>query len=213
MRRLVTLSGALVAVAAMLCASAAIAAAPVVENGGFETQDLSGWKVRNSAAFKWEAYTGDTLPETGDPFPAPPRGDWAAAAEQEFISQGFLYQDLKLPKHAKELKLITYYASADPFATPHDLNATADDPDTHPNQQYRVDLVKPNAPIKSLDSGDVIKNLFRTRVDDAPFIDPTPVSIDVTHWAGKTVRLRFAVADNEGPLEVGIDGVKVKTSK
>jgi hypothetical protein len=192
-----------------LAVGVARAAAPVVENGGFETQDLSGWKVRNSAAFKWEVYTGDTLPTDSTPFPPPPRGDWAAAAEQGFISQGFLYQNLKLPDRAQELKFITYYESSNSFATPHDFNATADD---HDNQQYRVDLVRPHAPIKSLDSGDVIKNLFRTRVGDPPTLDPTLVTTDVTQWAGKTVRLRFAVADNKGPLAVGIDAVKVKLS-
>jgi opacity protein-like surface antigen len=194
-----------------IAASTAVAAAPVVQNGGFETGDLTNWTVKQSGAFHWDAYTGNTLPGSGDGFFSPPRGDWAAVAQQEFISQGFLYQDLKLPRNATALKFITYYENGgSEFATPHDLKATADQ---DPNQQYRVDLIRPKAKISSLDSGDLLKNLFRTKVGDPQELDPTVITADVSKLAGRSVRLRFAVADNQGALDAAVDGVKVKTSK
>ena len=37
---------------------------------------------------------------------------------------------------------------------------------------------------------------------------PTDVSVDVSAWAGRTVRLRLAGADNQGPLRAGVDNIR-----
>ena len=76
------------------------------------------------------------------------------------------------------------------------------------NQQFRIDLLDPSAPIDSVARGDVLVNVFRTSPGDEVARPPTPVRVDVSRWAGKTVRLRLAATDNRGPLRVGVDNIR-----
>jgi D-alanyl-D-alanine carboxypeptidase len=39
---------------------------------------------------------------------------------------------------------------------------------------------------------------------------PTEARIDVSAWAGQTVRLRLATTDNQGPLRVGVDNIRFR---
>jgi hypothetical protein len=205
----------LAALVAVLCAATAVARAPLIENGGFESGDLSGWKTSFSLEGAWIPYQGHPDPPMGGsmfgPFPKPQRGEWAAWSDQIDQSTMILYQDFKVPKHAK-LQFLTWYQAYADFATPHDLNGDTDNPATHPNEQYRVDLIKPGADIRSLDKSDVLMNLFRTRVGDPPEMRPQKISKSLADLAGQKVRLRFAVTVNEDVLAAGIDGIKVKTS-
>ena len=79
------------------------------------------------------------------------------------------------------------------------------------NQQYRVDLMDPKAPIKSVDKGDILKNLFWTKAGDPPDQKPEKIETSLRKFAGEKVRLRFAVSVNVNVLLAGVDGVKVKT--
>jgi len=38
---------------------------------------------------------------------------------------------------------------------------------------------------------------------------PTTVTFDLSRWAGKKVRIRFAQVDNRGPLRAGVDDVRL----
>jgi CubicO group peptidase (beta-lactamase class C family) len=55
---------------------------------------------------------------------------------------------------------------------------------------------------------DVLANVFGTSPGDPARRQPTEVSMDVSAWAGQTVRLRLATADNQGPLRVGVDNIR-----
>ena len=71
-----------------------------------------------------------------------------------------------------------------------------------------VDLVRRSAPIDSVAKGDVLVNVFQTSAGDPGRREPTPVSVDVSRWAGQTVRLRLAGVDNRGPLRAGVDDIR-----
>jgi hypothetical protein len=90
------------------------------------------------------------------------------------------------------------------FVTPASL-----DPTTGSNQQYRVDLVSPSASPFSMAPGDLIAPIVGTHVGDPASLAPTPVSFDLTSFAGTTVRLRFAAVETEGYLQAGVDAVSV----
>jgi D-alanyl-D-alanine carboxypeptidase len=104
------------------------------------------------------------------------------------------------------LDLSVFYAGASSFSSPRTL--ASDDPGG--NQQFRIDLVSPSAPIDSLARGDVLVNVFKTSTSEPYQREPTAVKVDVSHWAGQTVRLRLAVADNRGPLRVGVDDIRLE---
>ena len=55
-------------------------------------------------------------------------------------------------------------------------------------------------------SGDVLENLFQTDPTTS-FIDTTKVTADLLAFAGKTIEIRIAAANNDGPLIVGVDDV------
>jgi hypothetical protein len=211
------------ALAVALFTGTAVAAAPVIENGGFETGSLKGWKKMTTDNGYWRVYSGKAvnLPPLPPPPPkrrlapqtypvhAPPRGKFALASVESDPSTTILYQDFTVPKHAK-LKLIAYYKSEAPMTTRPDLSAESDMSD---NQQYRIDLMKPNADLRSVDPADVLKTVFQTQTGDPAKLKPTQLQVGLGSLAGRKIRLRVAQTDNENILVASVDGVKVKTSK
>ena len=132
MRRLVFISAGVVALAATLSVGAAVASAPVITNGGFETNDFTGWKVNNQQEGRWFTYKGHPSPPKSvvGPSPAPPRGKYAAFSDQAMESTMILSQVFKVPPKAT-LQFLTYYQnSAGDFATPPDLDAEGEWPTT-----------------------------------------------------------------------------------
>ena len=51
-------------------------------------------------------------------------------------------------------------------------------------------------------------NIFKTSAGDPDRREPSTVSVDLSRWAGKTVRLRLAATDNLGPLRAGVDDIR-----
>ena len=78
-----------------------------------------------------------------------------------------------------------------------------------PNQQYRIDIMKPDAPVDSVAPEDILATVFRTEVRDPASMEPTPMTVDLSQFAGSTVRLRFAEVDNQNLFVAGVDDVKV----
>ena len=54
----------------------------------------------------------------------------------------------------------------------------------------------------------MLVNVFRTSPDDPISLEPTAVSVDLSPWAGQTVRLRLAQSDNQGPMRAGVDEIR-----
>jgi hypothetical protein len=75
-----------------------------------------------------------------------------------------------------------------------------------------VDLLKPNADPFSVNNNDILAKIFRTDEGDPNRRAPKLITFNLTPFAGKTVRLRFAEVDNQRFLLASVDRVKV-TSK
>jgi hypothetical protein len=75
-------------------------------------------------------------------------------------------------------------------------------------QHYRIDLVSASAPVGSMAMEHVLANIFQGHANDPSRLQPTEVTFDLSPWAGQTIRLRFAAADNQGPLRAGVDNIR-----
>ena len=198
--RLLLLSAALATVLAVPSA----ASASIVTNGDFETGTLSGWQVNDvpsPAVGDWFTYSG-----TPSAFFPPPQGNFAAATAQHNVSRQILSQDVTLPAglDAIQLSLFAYYSAFAPITSPDSL-----DPGSPPNEQYRIDVMKPGAPLDSVSPSDILATVFRTATGAATSLSPTVKTADLSALAGQTVRLRFAVTVTEEVLNAGVDAVAV----
>jgi hypothetical protein len=206
---LLTVAIALAAMAS-LAFGASSAAATTVVNGNFESGNLSGWSVYNnqeSEAGNWFAYSGTSIPfgEIAPPVPPPPQGNFAAITAQGGPGTHILYQDVALePGFPHVLSLIAYYQSSALLATQDSLSWMVE-----PNQQYRIDVIKPTAQIETLNPSDILATLLQTETGDPTSMEPKTLTADLTAFGGQTVRLRFAEVDNEGPLNAGVDSVSI----
>jgi D-alanyl-D-alanine carboxypeptidase len=193
---------------------------PKVGNGGdhrvfvmddFESGALTDWKAVGGGSGGWFVYTDGGKPpdpaqsDPNVPFdlPDPPQGRFAAVSDSNGPGTRILYRDVKLDGRLR-LHLTVFYAGVGGLSSPPTL--AFDEPGA--NQQFRVDLVAPSAPIDSVARGDVLKNIFATSPGDPDRREPRTVSVDVSRWAGQTVRLRLATTDNSGPLRAGVDDIR-----
>jgi hypothetical protein len=209
------LFSAAVAATAVLAAPATASAATVV-NGDFETGNLSGWQVVNNPpspeeSGSWLTYTGTAGPFEGFAvIPPPPAGNYAATTDQGGPGSHILYQDLTLePYYTHSLSLLAYYGSAAPLVTPSPNTLSFE---TVENQQYRIDVMKPTAPVDSVAAGDTLATVFATNNGDPQQLGSTSFTADLTPFAGQTVRLRFAEVDNEGFFNAAVDSVAIQST-
>lgn len=188
---------------------AAGASAATVVNGNFETGTLAGWQTYSSAEVgSWFAYSGTTGPISGEPALPPPSGNFAAISDQVGESNPILYQDIALePLHTHSLALTLYYTSNAEIFVPEPNRLDISDE----NQQLRVDVIKPTAPIESLQPGDILATVFANRNGDPQVLQPTRFTADLTPFAGQTVRLRIANAVTKAHFLAGLDDVSITT--
>ncbi len=198
----------------------------LVTNGNFETGDFTGWTQQQlTGEGAWFVYTGTFSPIDSDPILAPPEGTYAAVADQGEPDSNILYQDIDLPTGSTiTCSAIVYYMNeADEImaaATNAFTKSASSGVDVagrvfvigdglsldFPNQQYRIDIMDPNAPPFDTGNG-VLLNLFQTEPGDPDSLGYTPINFDLTPFAGSTVRIRAAVAVTIGPLQGSIDAV------
>src|SRR4029453_5238016 len=177
----------------------------------FESGALAGWQAVGSGSGAWFAYSDGQEPpdpEQSDPnapffVPDPPQGRFAAVTDMNGPGTRILYRDVGLDGRST-LHLIVFYEGSASFSTPDTLAYESPEP----NQQFRIDLIDPSAPIDSVADGDVLVNVFRPSPADPTSLAPTAVSVDLSPWAGQTVRLRLAQSDNQGPLRAGVDNIR-----
>jgi hypothetical protein len=191
--------------------SGEVSVAARVPNGGFETGDFNNWNVANrpNVLGDWFVYEGTQSPLSGSSIAEPPRGEFAATSDQDDPGSHVLYRDIHLRAGKEhELSFYLYYCNrADRFFTPRTLDFDLD----KANQQYRVDLLKPNTSPFTLRRDGILAEIFRTEVGDHLTLEPMLMTFDLTPYAGQTVRLRFAEVDNQGPFQASVDQVKVKS--
>lgn len=179
----------------------------------FESGAITDWRAVGSGAGGWFVYTdGQKAPDPAQsdpnvPFdlPDPPQGKFAAVTDMNGPGTRILYRDLRLDGRFT-LHATVFYTGSAPFSSPETL--AHDAPEA--NQQFRIDLVDPSAPIDSVAKGEVLVNVFHTLPGDPPGSQLTEVRVDVSRWAGRTVRLRLAGTDNRGPLRVAVDNIRFK---
>jgi hypothetical protein len=208
----------MVAVLACIALSApAGAAAATVVNGNFETGTLNGWSVHRITTFgNWFAYKGTKEAIANkrgtQPIQPPPQGTYAAIADQLNADTLILSQDVVLEPGATHfLSLLAYYDSYAPIAvpTPDTLSVDESALGGQANQQFRIDVMKPEAPLESVNPADILATVFRTRPGASGKLPPTQLVSDLSAFAGQTVRLRIAVAASEEVLAAGIDAVAI----
>jgi D-alanyl-D-alanine carboxypeptidase len=181
--------------------------------GDFESGELGGWRAVGGGSGGWFVYSdGQKAPDPAQTDPNvpfnvhdPPRGTFAVVTDMSGPGTRILYRDLELDGRFA-LEAIVFYSGSGPFSSPDTLAHDA----REPNQQFRIDLVRPSAPIDSVAQDDVLVTLFRTSPESAPALGPARVSADVSRWAGQTVRLRLAQTDNSGPLRAGVDDIRLE---
>ena len=138
---------------------------------------------------------------------APPQGKFAAITDQGMPGHHVLYQDVALePGRTQLLSMLVYYNSKGPIKSPDSLDFEGIE-----NQQYRVDVMRPSSPIYSVAPGDILSTVFRTVEGDPTELTPRSVAVDLSQFAGQTVRIRLAEADNEGNFYAGADAVSIAT--
>jgi D-alanyl-D-alanine carboxypeptidase len=177
----------------------------------FESGALTDWQAVGAGSGGWLIYTnGQKAPDPAQsdpnvPFdlPDPPQGKFAAVTDTNGPGTRILYRDVKLDGRFR-LHLSVFYAGVGGLSSPQTL--AYDDPQA--NQQFRIDVVAPSAPIDSVAQGDVLVNIFKTSAGDPDRREPSSVSVDLSRWAGETVRLRLAGTDNRGPLRTGVDDIR-----
>ena len=200
---------ALVALSSVLVGCQARPGTIVVDD--FESGAITGWQAVGGGSGGWFVYSdGHKAPDPAQsdpnvPFdvPDPPQGRFAAVTDVNGPGTRILYRDLRLEGRFS-LQLSVFYTGTGPFSSPATL--AYDTPEA--NQQFRIDLLRPSAPIDSVAKGDVLVNVFRTSPGDPARRQPTEARVDVSAWAGQTVRLRLATTDNQGPLRVGVDNIR-----
>lgn len=189
------------------------AASGTITNGDFETGDLSGFTAdqtfagqSNSGPSHLYAYSG-TMSSSGYDIPAPAQGQFAAILDD---GSGFgsevLYQDVTVPSGGGRLSLTYAYASFAPLADPESFDYTRDS-NTAPVQQFRVDVIRPSAGIRSAAAADILTTLVRTRAGAPKELGQTSASADLTPFAGQTVRIRMITASNKDSLLAEVDGI------
>jgi hypothetical protein len=214
--RLVLFAVALFGCAALVAPGGAVAA--TVVNGDFESGSLAGWHVyRIMETGNWFAYQGTSEPiaqQRGEALPqAPPQGAFAAITDELSPEMLILYQDVALPPGKSEkLSLLAYFNSSKPIAVPLSGALSVDEAALggSANQQYRIDVMKPEAPLESVDPGDILRTVFRAAPGTRK-MSPTRLTADLSAFAGQTVRLRFAVAAHEELLAAGVDAVSISS--
>jgi hypothetical protein len=195
----------------------------MLANGDFETGDLTEWTTKSYARGYggWFVYEDGKTPPTDTPrlydhntfeVSDPPQGQYAAVTDGTSEGLYILYQDFTVTGPS-ELHATVFYLNR--FAPGYGYGETRiiapNDLSTEPpNQQFRVDLIDPGAPIVSVADEDVLATVFRTIEGDPITLEPTEVTFDLSPWDGQTIRLRFAVVDNRGPLFAGVDDVRIE---
>jgi hypothetical protein len=178
----------------------------------FESGTLASWKVERSGAGGWFVYaSGKTPPSPSEsdpnvPFEVsdPPQGKFAAVTDMNGPGRRILYRDVVLDGRYT-LHATVFYVNAGPLTSPDTL-----DYENGANQQYRIDIVAPSAPVDSLAAAHLLANVFRTSPGDTDRREPFAVTVDLSKWAGQTVRLRLAGVDNGGPLRAGVDNIRLE---
>ncbi len=197
---------------------------PAAGNDGFEAGQVDSnlipcWTVESQpSAFPGSWCTqsdtllpgGDCVPGGAAPGPPPPPQGTKAAMSNETGNSSFVLYRCGIPTSgALSFRLSLNNVNIDFF------NPPSLDYNTPSNQQFRVDLVRPDgmrAYPFTVAPADVLLNIYQTLPGDPPIIPGyTTVNADISAFIGQNVCLRFAQVQNQFFFYVGIDDVQFIT--
>ena len=227
MRSRIVLS--MVGAVALAVAGVALADKVRLKNPGFETGNFANWKVKEIGGGNWFVYRrGDEL-GTGNPIrgglsgfrlPNPPQGRRAAFVEQGGPGLNILHRVLKPKRNAEvnKLRFQLYYRNThERFYSPNSFRFGGAKMlpryrgGGQPNQQLRIDLLEPDAPLRTLDPRDIFETVLRTKPGDPLRRRYAPFRVNLTTLGiNRPFRLRIAEVDNRGNLYAGVDALKLK---
>lgn len=204
--------------ASCLAALPLFAAEPnLVVNGGFEqnggagTKQLTGWTIVEQAggSGSWYVQTGDfPMPASercsSESVQRPPSG-FAAMTNMSYKGSHVLYQDVAIPPAGGKVTLAydLFISSLKSYYTQPTLDYLL-----IPNSQFRADIMDPSAPVDDTGSG-VLMNVYQSKAGDPLYLQYDRHTVDVSRFAGRTVRLRFAEVDTVDCFNVGLDNVSI----
>src|SRR5215831_16754235 len=204
------------AVALDFAATSAVHALPIISNGGFES-GLASWTRADQvgSAGTFSSQSGTVSPVSGNMVPAPPQGTTAAMTDALGPGSHSLYQDFTATAGSAALSFALFIGNRASleggftgFATPASLDFST----PTLNQQARVDILTTTADPFSVAAGDVLRNLYQTKVGDPLISGYNTITTDITALlaahVGETLRLRFAETDNVSPFQLGVDNVR-----
>ena len=190
------------------------AAVELVQNGGFESGDFTGWNVVNriGGVGNWHvSKPGDATPDSNQPTSAVgASGKFYAVSDQPAPGTHSLLQTIAVPSPAASVILsfdlfVNDVSRKGPLVDPIGL-----DHGGMPNQHARVDILTSNAGPFDTGAG-VLANFFLgIDLGTLPH-DFTHYSFDITSLigAGGVFQLRFAEVDNQGYFNAGVDNVSI----
>lgn len=190
------------------------AGAATITNGDFSA-GLDGWQTQSDAGSDvWKPYSSlsDLInagvhPSSMD-VPAP-FGTSAVADPGDPMST-ILYRDIALEAGSTHTLSLSYFALNDATdwntPTPLSYSSTGDS-----KQIGAVDVIKASAAADTTSSSDVLATVWRSAPGQLRFFGWTDATIDLSAFAGQTVRLRAIDVNNQGPLVVGLDNVAIKS--
>ena len=161
-------------------------------NWNLERGDLTGWQTRSCGSGAWRVHADATR--------------FAEVTDMGAPGTRILYRDVQLDGRVTLHLTLFYDNQAADFASPSSLDFDR----CRPNQQFRVEIMDPGAPVDSLVPRHVLATVFRTARGDRATLAHRRISFDLSRWAGRTIRIRFAQVDNRGPLRAGVDDVRLE---
>lgn len=180
---------------------------PVLRNGGFERGWLGGWGHRDQADSNgtWQVHEGTSGPVSGLRIPAPPEGRSQAVVDQNGPGSHLLFRRIEVDDDDLALRLTFWYRNrAEEFFSPRTLRY-----DRVANQQFRIDLLRPGARLDSMADRAILATPFRTTRDSRINVGPRTITVDLSRFEGRDVRLRIAEVDNLFFFQAGVDAVEL----
>ncbi|HET7038625.1 MAG TPA: hypothetical protein VFH97_01980 [Gemmatimonadales bacterium] len=209
MRRSVAVFAALTA--GLACGDSTEPTLHLIQNGSFEAGGFANWTTYDAPGgdqLGW-IITGDTLMPSALVVLPPPDSALGAMTSQDGAGTHVLYQDVAIPANrTATLRVTIYLVSSAAFVNGQDIGLRWD---SLPNQQFRVDVVDPAAEVTDVGAG-VLLNVYRTMPGDSLSSGYIELSANLTAFAGRTVRIRFAETDNQNFLHAGVDAVDLEVT-